>query len=344
MQGIYLTGHGGLENLEYREDIPKPEPGPDDVLIRVAAAGVNNTDINTRVGWYSKHEGAADDASWAGTSIHFPRIQGIDVCGYVESAGEQVSTQRIGERVLVEPCLQEFNGATLAAPWFLGSECNGGFAEYVVVPARHAYPIDSRFTDIELASFPCSYSTAENLLTRSQVKKDERVLITGASGGVGSAAVQLANSRDAHVIAVTTPAKSEEVKKVGANEIVFRDQSLLESMPPNSIDVVIDLVGGDQWPQLLELMKPGGRYAVSGAIAGPLVELDLRTLYLKDLSFFGCTVLGPTVFQNLISKIESEAIKPLVANTYPLQDIRRAQTDFLQKKHTGKLVLTLPTA
>lgn len=341
MKGIYLTGHGGLDSLEYRQDIPKPEPGPGDVLIRVAAAGVNNTDINTRVGWYSKHQGAADDASWAGSPINFPLIQGIDVCGHIESIGDHVDAQRIGERVLVEPCLQEFKGKALTTPWFLGSECNGGFAEYVVVPARHAYKIESRYSDIELASFPCSYSTAENLLTRANVQEEERVLITGASGGVGSAAVQLAKTRGAHVVAVTSRSKQQSIKAIGAHEIIFRDRPLAESLELNSIDAVIDLVGGDQWSQLLEVLKPGGRYAVSGAIAGPMVELDLRTLYLKDLSFFGCTVLGSKVFKNLIGKIESEAIKPLVAKTYPLQAIQQAQTDFLKKTHTGKLVLKI---
>lgn len=197
MRGVLLTGHGGLDKLEYREDIKVPAPGPGDVLIRVGAAGVNNTDINTRIGWYSKRHqpgeaDVAEDASWGGKALDLPRIQGIDVCGDIVAAGAGVDRARIGERVLVEPCLREAGGQPLDPPWYLGSECDGGFAEYLVVAARHAHRIDSPLSDVELASFPCSYSTAENLLHRAGLAAGERVLITGASGGVGSAAIQLA--------------------------------------------------------------------------------------------------------------------------------------------------------
>jgi NADPH:quinone reductase-like Zn-dependent oxidoreductase len=105
------------------------------------------------------------------------------------------------------------------------------------------------------------------------------------------------------------------------------------------MDAVIDLVAGEKWPQYLEVLRPGGRYAVAGAIAGPLVELDVRTLYLKDLSLFGCTVLEPEVFANLIKRIEHGDIKPLVAQTFRLEEIGEAQTTFQEKQHVGKIVL-----
>ncbi len=107
------------------------------------------------------------------------------------------------------------------------------------------------------------------------------------------------------------------------------------------MDVVIDLVGGARWPELLVVLRPGGCYAVAGAIGGPIVELDIRTLYLKDLSLFGCTVLEPEVFTNLIEHIECGRISPLVAKTFPLERIADAQTEFMAKNHTGKIVLTL---
>ena len=136
MRGVWLTGHGGLDKLEVRSDIPVPRPGPRDVLVRVAAAGVNNTDINTRTAWYSKKGGASADASWAGARIQFPLIQGADVCGRIVATGEDVSANRIGERVLIEPCIREANGQELERPWYFGSECDGGFAEYAVVASR----------------------------------------------------------------------------------------------------------------------------------------------------------------------------------------------------------------
>jgi NADPH:quinone reductase-like Zn-dependent oxidoreductase len=339
MFGICLTGHGGFEMLALRHDLPRPPISSTDVLIQVGAAGINNTDINTRIAWYSKGEGAAADASWGGTPIQFPRIQGIDVCGRVVAVGDRVNPKRIGERVLVEPCLWEAHGQALEQPWFLGSECDGGFAEYTVVAARHAYPIHSGYTDIELASFPCSYSTAENLLTRAQVTTNDRVLVTGASGGVGSAAIQLAQARGAEVIAVTSPAKAPALLALGATQTIARGDCLVQALGSNSVDVVVDLVAGAQWPEFLEVLRPRGRYAVAGAVGGPLVELDVRTLYLKDLSFFGCTVLGPEVFANLITLIEHERIKPLVAQVFSLEQIVEAQTAFLAKQHIGKIVL-----
>ena len=341
MCGVQLTGHGGPENLLYRTDIPVPTPGPGDVLVQVGAAGVNNTDINTRTGWYSKNDHNKDDASWSGAALQLPRIQGADVCGTIVSVGKNVSSERIGERVLIEPCLRELHGKPLDQFAYLGSECDGGFAEYTIAPDRHAYAIDSTYTDVELASFPCSYSTAENMLTRANLQSGERVLITGASGGVGSAAVQLAKARGAEVIAVTSPSKADKLIEIGADQTICRDDDYVSALGSDSIDVVIDLVAGDKWPGLLDVLKRGGRYAVAGAIAGPMVELDVRTLYLKDLSFFGCTMLEPEVFQNLISHIEHHRIQPLISQTYALKDITKAQADFEAKSHIGKLVLTL---
>lgn len=318
-----------------------PKPGSHDVLIRVGAAAVNNTDINTRTAWYSKGDGASSDASWSGNAIHFPRIQGADVCGSIVAVGDKVSKNRLNERVLIEPCIREANGKILELPWYFGSECDGGFSEYTVVASRHAYQIESGLSDVELASFPCSYSTAENLLTKANVAANDIVLITGASGGVGSAAVQLAKARGAEVVGITSPSKSDKVLNLGADKILLRKDSVVQTLGRNSIDVVIDLVAGEQWSGLLDVLRPSGRYAAAGAIGGALVELDVRTLYLKDLSLFGCTVLKKEIFSNLIKHIEQNDIVPIVAKTFPLGQIAEAQKYFVTKKHTGKIVLTL---
>ena len=341
MRGVWLVGHGGLDMLEIRKDIPVPKPQPREVLVRVAAAGVNNTDINTRTAWYSKKDGASEDASWSGQPLQFPRIQGADVCGRIVAVGAGVNADRVGERVLIEPCIREAHGRDLEQPWYLGSECDGGFAAFAVVASRHAYKIDSELSDAQLASFPCSYSTAENLLTRAGVARGDRVLITGASGGVGSGAVQLAKARGATVFAVTSPEKSKAVCELGADEAVSRQENLVTAIGPDAVEVVIDLVAGDKWPQYLQVLRPGGRYAVAGAIGGPQVTLDVRTLYLKDLSLFGCTILEQEVFQHLIHRIEQGAVSPIVAQTFDLEEIRDAQTVFMQKKHVGKIVLTI---
>ncbi|MDA0361667.1 MAG: alcohol dehydrogenase family protein [Proteobacteria bacterium] len=341
MSGVVLVGYGGPEMLKFRDDLRTPEPRAGEVLIKVKAAGVNNTDINTRIGWYSKSNTGAEGSSWSGEALNFPRIQGIDACGEIVGVGEGCDSRRIGERVLVEPCLYESAGQKLVQPWFLGSECDGAFAEYLTVSSSHAHEISSNLSDIELASFPCSYSTAENMLTRCDVGKGDRVLITGASGGVGSAAVQLAKRRGAIVYAVTSETKLSNLLEIGADQSIDRNSDILESLGKDSMDVVIDLVAGSKWPNILETLCDHGRYAVSGAVAGPHVELDVRTLYLKDLKFFGCTALDKGVFKNLISHIEGKSIRPLVAETYPLSKIVLAQESFQRKKHIGKIVLNV---
>jgi NADPH:quinone reductase-like Zn-dependent oxidoreductase len=341
MFGVVLTGHGGPEALEWRDDLPVPVPLAGEVLIAVAAAGVNNTDINTRLGWYSKGDSDASDAAWTGKPLQFPRVQGIDVCGRIVAVGDGVDPHRIGDRVLVEPCLIEAGGKMLDQPWFFGSECNGGFAQYCTVAARHAYVIDSDLGDVALASFPCSYSTAENMLTRTDTKEGDTVLITGASGGVGSAAVQLAKARGANVIVMTSASKAQDLRDLGAARIFDRDSDLAQELGAATVDVVLDLVAGDGFGALLDVLRPKGRYAVAGAVGGPIVDLDVRTLYLKDLQFFGCTVLEPQVFGNLVKRIENGDIKPVVGAEFALKDIHTAQVAFAQKAYTGKIVLSV---
>ncbi len=355
MAAVLLTGHGGLDKLDYREDVPVPKPRPDEVLIRIAAAGVNNTDINTRTAWYSKaveqgtNSGGAGgfdqaddaDASWSGTPLTFPRIQGADVCGHIAAVGADVDAARIGERVLVRNMLRHYVDYRPYECWTIGSEMDGGFAQFAVAPARETHTVNCDWSNAELASVPCAYSTAENMLHRARVGT-ERVLVTGASGGVGSAAVQLAKRRGAEVIAIAAQSKAAEVKSLGADRVIDRNADLLAELGRESVDVVIDLVAGENWPTFLELLVRGGRYATAGAIAGPLAQIDVRTLYLKDLTLFGCTFQEDEVFENLIAYIERSEIRPVVAETYPLDAIAQAQEDFLAKKHTGKLVLIPP--
>jgi NADPH:quinone reductase-like Zn-dependent oxidoreductase len=353
MAAVLLNGHGGTGMLEYRTDIAVPSPGPGDVLIEVRAAGINNTDINTRIGWYSKSvrsatsDGAGideldtSDAGWSGTPLSFPRIQGADVCGIIVGTGTGVGEERVGERVLVRPMMSDPASSRPLAFRTLGSEMDGAFAQYVVAPSNEVLAVDSTWSDVDLASIPCAYSTAENMLQRAHVGA-ERTLITGASGGVGSAAVQLARRRGAEVIAVCSQAKAADVLALGAAATIDRDADVTTELELKSFDVVIDLVGGPAWPSLLQLLRPGGRYVTSGAIAGPLVELDLRTLYLEDLTLLGCTHQPHQVFTDLIGYIERDEIRPVVAATYPLNEIAQAQADFVEKRHVGKLVLVPP--
>ncbi|MBT8208810.1 MAG: alcohol dehydrogenase family protein [Acidimicrobiia bacterium] len=358
MTGVVLEGHGGFDQLSFRTDLPVPSPGPTEVCIRVGAAGVNNTDINTRIGWYSKSvtsgssdagdsgfgDEVDDDGGWSGEGLTFPRIQGADAAGTVVAVGADVDESRIGERVLVRTMQTAYGNDDPTACITMGSEIDGGFAQFLCVESMEAFAIDTHLTDIELASFPCAYSTAEGVLHRADVKAGERVLITGASGGVGSAAIQLATRRGAEVIAVASSVKWVDLEPFGPDQLVDRNADLVAELGAESIDVVVDVVAGSGFGALLEVVKKQGRYATCGAIAGPIVDLDVRTLYLKDLTLIGCTYQPREVFENLIGYIERAEIRPIVAASYPLEDIVEAQKVFLEKRFVGKLVLIVPAA
>lgn len=345
MKGVYLTAHGGPEVLVWKEDIPVPVPGPGQVLVQVLAAGVNNTDINTRIGWYSADVTGATDAvdqeveagGHAG-ALSFPRIQGGDLCGRVVAVGEGVSVP-LGARITGPINLPRPTADQPTAYIALGSEVDGAFAQFCLVEAADIYDVSqSPLSDVEIAAIPCAFGTAENLLTRAGVAAGQRVLVTGASGGVGLAAVQLAKIRGAVVTGQTSAAKADVVRDAGAADILERGQD----PAPDSFDVVIDVVAGPAWGGLIAALKPGGSYAVSGAIAGPIVEADLREIYLRDITIHGCTYQPPAVFGRLVDLMREGKIRPLVSKTYPLSDIATAQEDFMSKAFPGKLVLIPP--
>jgi NADPH:quinone reductase-like Zn-dependent oxidoreductase len=360
MRAMVLTGYGGLEKLEYREDWPLPVLQSDEVLIEVRACGMNNTDINTRIGWYSKSvtEGTTAErgergfglereatSGWGGNGISFPRIQGADVCGRVVALGSSAPDALMGKRVLVDTWLRDWSDPdNVDKCRYFGSEADGGFAEYTKAPAKNVHPIDSDLSDAELATFATSSITAENMLRRAGVKADEVVLVTGASGGVGSALIQLTRCRGAIPVAVCADTKADQVRSIGAEAVLPRSPdnlpaALEAAIGKSHVEVVADVVGGPLWPRLIDCLRRGGRYTCSGAIAGPIVEFDLRTFYLNDLTLTGATIIPPGLFADLIGYIERKEIKPLLAGTWPLESLREAQTAFLKKQHVGNFVI-----
>ena len=274
MKAVVTTGNGGFDKLQYC-DVAMPELGAGEVLIRVLAAGVNNNEINTRLGWYS-------GGGWH-VPTPFPFVQGTDCCGVVTQTADSVHAQLLGKRVLVRACMRP-NGFDSTLNIWMGSDFDGAFAQYVKVPATEVFPIETSWSDAELGSIPCSYGSAENLVQRAHVVSGEHVLVAGASGGVGSAVVQLAKLRGATVTAIVGKSKMDEVLRVGADFVIDRDSDLVNELGDECLDVVIDVVGGPHFEDELKVLKRGGRYASAGAIGGPLVNLDLRTMYLKDLT------------------------------------------------------------
>jgi NADPH:quinone reductase-like Zn-dependent oxidoreductase len=225
---------------------------------------------------------------------------------------------------------------------WMGSDFDGAFAQFVRVPAGEVFPVHCDWSDAQLATIPCAYGTAENMVHRAKVAQGEQVLVTGASGGVGSAVVQLARRRGATVTAITAKGKTEQVLAIGAHQVIARDADLLACLGTNTVDVVIDNVAGPAFGDLLQVLKRRGRYVSSGAIGGPLVSLDMRTFYLKDLLLIGCTAWDEPIFPQLISYIEQGQLQPLVAKTFPLERIVEAQQEFLEKNHVGNFVLIPP--
>ncbi|MDG2428332.1 MAG: alcohol dehydrogenase family protein [Acidimicrobiales bacterium] len=369
MTALHLTGNGGSEMLELRHDVPVPVPANDEVLVRVRACGMNNTDVNTREGWYSKSvTGAtsshgfdaatsvdviAGDAAWGGSALSFPRIQGADPCGEVVAVGKNADPSLIGRRILADSLIRDaLEPSDRSKAGYLGSERDGGYAQFCAIPVRNVYPVDAangqrlNLSDTELASFPCSWATAEHMLTRPAVDAGDTVVITGASGGVGSALVQLAKLRGARVVAVTSSAKFEAVGALGADVCVDRASNNLVAAVATAadgrVDVLADVVGGSSFATLLEVICRGGRYTTAGAIAGPIVDLDLRTLYLNDLELYGCTVYEPSVFEALVGYIQRGEVTPVVAATWPLSEFHSAQDAFIRKSHVGAMVIELP--
>lgn len=349
MTAVVTIGNGGYDKLQIR-DVPRPEPGEGEVRVRVLAAGINNTEINTRLGWYSSSVTAStddtaleaadpavsvqrSDGGWNATTP-FPLIQGTDCCGIVDAVGAGGHEALVGCRVLIRPCMRPDGFESMENVW-MASDFDGAFAEYVKVPATEVFAVDCDWSDAELGSIPCAYGTAENMVHRADVRADEDVLVTGASGGVGSAAVQLAARRGARVTAVASASKAEAVAALGAATVLDRD----DTPPPDAFDVAIDNVAGPGFDGVLTSIRRGGRYVSSGAIGGPVVELDMRTFYLRDITLIGCTAWDEPVFPSLIGYIERGEIRPVVAKTFALSDIVAAQEEFLEKRHVGKFVL-----
>lgn len=346
MRAMLLTGHGGLEKLEYRDDALVPVPAAGEVLVEVTACGMNNTDVWVRQGAYGTEEDATAVSTWRrqGNTLTFPRIQGTDTVGHIVAVGEGVSESRIGERVMVDFSIYNRDDDSMADIDYMGHGRDGGYAEYQALPAENAHVVDTDLTDVELATFCCAYLTGEQMLERAGLKEGERVLVTGASGGVGSGIVQLARARGAIPYAVVGPGKEQALLDIGAEAVITRGVADLiaaadEATGGKPIDVVADLVGGKIFNDLLRILRPEGRYTTAGAIAGPVVQLDLRTMYLKQLQLHGSSQGTRADFRRIVRYIEQGKIKPLVGGVYKLSEFHRAQTDFMAKDFVGKLVV-----
>lgn len=306
MKAAVLTAHGGPELLQIRSDWPRPEPSAGEVLVRVVAAAVNNTDIWTRQGSYGLPGDPDAKSGWRGP-IAFPRVQGGDIAGVITEVGTGVDADRVGQRVLVDPAL--YRDETRDAPpvGLLGSEADGGFAQFVTVSADQAHDVTaSPLSDEQLAALPVAYGTAMGMLERAGIAEGETLVVTGASGGVGLALVQLAAARGAQVIAVTSGTKAADVIAAGAAHAVDRNAE--------------DLAGH------IGACSPDGIDAVADVAGGPLIGSSMHTR---------------AHFSTLVEAARTGAIRPVVAAQYALGDLAAAQDQFGRGQHVGKIVITI---
>ncbi|APR35105.1 alcohol dehydrogenase family protein [Paraburkholderia sp. SOS3] len=346
MKAIVLTAHGGLDKLVYRDDVPVPACAAGDVLIEVTACGLNNTDVWVREGAYGTDDDPNAVSTWrrGRSTLSFPRIQGADIVGRIVAVGGGVDPSRLGERVMVDASIYNRDDESLADIDYIGHGRDGGYAEYAAVPAANAHRVEVGFSDAELATFWCAYHTGEQMLERAAVAAGDNVLITGASGGVGSGIIQLCRARGAVPYAVVGAGKEDAVRRLGAQGVMLRDSKdfiadVKAMMGNQPVDVVADLVGGAMFAHLLNVLRPEGRYTTAGAIAGPVVQLDLRTMYLKHLQLNGSSQGTRASFKRVLDHIESGRIKPVLAATYPLSQFHEAQRRFMSKSFVGNIVV-----
>ncbi|WP_070327663.1 zinc-binding dehydrogenase [Exiguobacterium aurantiacum] len=342
MKAVQVIGYGDVDQLQV-VDVPVPTPKDDEVLVRVQACGINNTEIWMREGAY----GTEQESGWRPEGVQFPRIPGSDITGEIVGVGNQVDEGMIGRRVVLFPFTSSgADGAEHIAPdmSFIGSEYDGGYAEYVVWPAELCYdmPLDSF---VDSAVFSVSGLTAWHMNEQIQIRPGETVVVTGASGGVGSLNVQIAaHVFGANVIAIIGDLKdAPKLKALGASHVVsYRSKTLAdEILAANGgpVDAVLDVVGDALFATSLDVLKNGGKFCISGSAGGQRTDLDFRTLYLKHITMYGSVLGTRAEFKAMLQAISSGQIKPVVDRTFPLEEARAAQTYFKQQGKVGKIVL-----
>ncbi|MFC0186915.1 zinc-binding dehydrogenase [Fictibacillus aquaticus] len=342
MKAVVVTGYGDVDKLDVVER-PIPEPKAHEVLVKVKACAINNTEIWMREGAYGKGE----KSGWRPEGVEFPRVPGSDITGTVVKIGKDVDPAMLEKNVVLFPFTssgKEGEEHISEDMSFIGSEYDGGYAEYVVWPAELCFDMPlSSFT--ESAVFSVSGMTAWHMVEQIQAKPQETILVTGANGGVGSLNVQIAaNVFGARVIAVVGDLSLEnKMKELGAAHVVsYKSNSLAEEIIEwngGPIDSVLDVVGDALFATSLEVLKNGGKFCTSGSAGGQKTELDLRTLYLKHITMFGSVLGTRSEFKKMLDAIANKKIVPVIDRTFPLEKARDAQLYFKKSGKLGKIVL-----
>lgn len=338
MKAVFFEKHGGNEVLQYG-DRPTPEPGAGQVRIAIRAAALNHLDIFVR-------NGIPD--------VPLPQVPGADGAGVVDAAGPGVEGFAPGDRVLVQPGLYcnacEFcrKGEQSLCPKFqiVGEHVPGTFADYVVLPARNVFPVPERLSFEQAAAFPLVYQTAWRMLVgRAELKPGETVLVHGAGGGVGGAAVEIALLCGARVLATTSGAdKVAHVKQEGAELVIdYTKEDVGKAVRAHTgrrgVDVVVDSVGEKTWMTSLKSAVKGGRIVTCGATSGPNPKEEIRLIFWNQLSILGSTMANDSEFRAVLSVVAAGKLTPKIDRVFPLSQAREAYARMEEGRQHGKILL-----
>ena len=342
MKAAIFNQHGGPEVIEIAE-VPRPAIGEKDVLIAVHSAGLNHLDLWARRGL-------------PGLELQFPHIGGADVAGTIAELGSDVQELDLGDRVLINPALWcgrcewcRADEESLCASFrVLGEHTDGGFAEYISVPARNVMRIPDELPFEDAAAVPLTFQTAwRGLISRGQLRAGETVLITGASGGVATAAVQIAKYAGARVFAVTSgPEKSRRVEELGADLVIDRLETEFsaetwKATEKRGVDLVFDSVGEAIWSDAMRALAKNGRLVTYGATTGYQGAVDIRRTFWKQLRIIGTTMASASEFQAVISLVFEGKLRPVVDVVWPLDHARQAHERLESGAQFGKIILSV---
>ncbi len=342
MKAVFFHQHGTLDVLEYGE-LPTPEPGPGEVLIRLKAAALNRLDLWVRAGW-------------PGIKLEYPHIPGADGAGEVAALGPGVEGWQVGERVVINSnlscgicdyCLAGFDNR--CRQWgLLGETRRGTYAEYVSIPVRNILRLPEGFDEHNAAAAAMVFHTAwHSLIARGDLRPGESVLIVGASGGVNTACIQVAKLAGATVYVIgSSSEKLALAESLGADHLIDRSKdenwprTVYELTKRRGVDVIVDNVGVT-FPLSFRSAARGGRILTVGNTGGPKVEIDNRFIFGKHLALIGSTMGTHSDFRKVMELIFTGRLRAVIDRTYPLSEARAAQERLEKGEQMGKITLAI---
>jgi alcohol dehydrogenase len=329
MRAVVFFAHGGPDVLRVVEDWPTPAPAPGQVVVEVRACGLNHLDIFVRRGM-------------PGVRTELPHVSGGDVAGVVAAVGEGVEDFQIGDRILVDPAVDLGNGRIGA----LGETAPGGLCQAIAVSASNLIALPDTVSFEQAAALPIAYGTAYRMMvTRGRVAAGETVVVLGASGGVGTACVQLAKRAGARVIAVaSTEDKLARLRELGADHLIRArgaefGAEVWRLTDKRGADVVVDYTGKETWPSSIRSLKTGGRLLTCGATTGFEAVTDLRYVWVREQTIIGSDGWRRDDLEALVRLVQEDKITPVIDRVWPLERTREAEEAIERREVFGKVIV-----